>query len=74
MGKKAPEEVKAVDESDLVKLKKENAKVFEAKTKAMELSVKGNVEMKQALQAVKALQKYSAKPKNKKALLANEDP
>ena len=61
-------------ESDFVKLKKENAKIFESKTKAMDLAVKGNVDMKQALSAIKALQKYFKKSSGKKnSLLENED-
>jgi len=45
-------------ESDLVKLKKENAKKFEAHLKETRKAVGDKVDQKQVLLAVKALQKY----------------
>lgn len=45
-------------ESDLVKLKKENAKLMEKSIKRMDNEVKKNLDQKQVILAVKALQKY----------------
>lgn len=45
-------------ESDLVKLKKENAKVMAKNMTVMESEVKKNIDVKQVISAVKALQKF----------------
>ena len=57
------EEEKVIDdsdkfESDLVKLKKENAKVMAKNMNLMESEVKKNIDVKQVITAVKALQKF----------------
>lgn len=57
------EEEKVIDdsdkfESDLVKLKKENAKVMAKNMTLMESEVKKNIDVKQVITAVKALQKF----------------
>mmetsp|Transcript_4650 Transcript_4650/g.7888 ORF Transcript_4650/g.7888 Transcript_4650/m.7888 type:complete len:244 (+) Transcript_4650:46-777(+) len=65
-------------ESDLVKLKKENAKLMKKHVKKVEAEVKQTFDLKQAVLAVKALQKYQkskAKAKGQKTnLLQEEDP
>ena len=45
-------------ESDLVKLKKENKKIMDKSIKNMETKVKQNVDQKQVISAIKALQKH----------------
>jgi len=77
------EETKAVDderyESDLVRLKKENAKAMERSISNMNAQVKQSIEQKQIIAAVKALQKHFADKQDKaskavkKNLLQDED-
>jgi len=45
-------------ESDLVKLKKENAKLMSKNMSKMESEVEKNIDTKQVISAVKALQKF----------------
>jgi hypothetical protein len=62
-------------ESDLVKLKKENAKKFDAHLKKTQKLVQDSVDAKQVNMAIKALQKYNtqSKKKGEKGLLGEDD-
>lgn len=62
-------------ESDLVKLKKENAKKFDAHLKKTQKQVLESVDAKQVNLAIKALQKLhtQSKKKGEKNLLAEDD-
>jgi hypothetical protein len=76
--KKVQEVVEEVElyESDLVKLKKENAKVLEKSISKMEGEIKKNLDSKQVVLAAKALQKVFKSKKTesqKKQLLQDED-
>ena len=66
-------------ESDLVQLKRENAKILEKSITKMNGEIKKNLEAKQVILAAKALQKFfkskqsEASKAEKKQLLADED-
>ena len=71
--KKAVAEETPADESALVMLKKENAKVLEKSIKEMTSAVKESLDLKQVALAAKALQKYEKDKKKGKSLLSDEN-